>query len=34
MARHCTEAGLVAKAVEYWERAGRRASGRFLESLS
>ena len=28
MAHHCAEAGLAEKAVEYWSRAGRLASGR------
>ena len=28
MARHCTEAGFVEEAVDYWERAGRQALGR------
>jgi predicted ATPase len=29
LARHCTEAGLTEKAVEYWLRAGRSAAARY-----
>jgi class 3 adenylate cyclase/predicted ATPase len=29
LAYHCTEAGFLAEAIDYWERAGRRAAQRF-----
>jgi hypothetical protein len=28
LAQHCTEAGFVGEAIDYWERAGRRAAQR------
>ena len=36
LAHHCTEAGLIAQAVGYWQRAGHQASDRsaYLEAIS
>ena len=36
LAHHCTEAGLIAQAVGYWQRAGQQASDRsaYLEAVS
>jgi class 3 adenylate cyclase/tetratricopeptide (TPR) repeat protein len=32
LAHHCTEAGLLAQAIPYWERAGQRAARRFANA--
>jgi predicted ATPase/class 3 adenylate cyclase len=36
MARHCTEAGLTGKAIDYWDKAGQRAarSGAMAEAIA